>query len=207
MNREFEKIAAIAANIETDAAKLEEYRAGLLRAQEAATKAQKAKEGADSERELDKALDDERRAEEKITFFRDKLEKLRFTPRMDGAKYDELTEKAADVVRHQAAEFHALALDCLAKLTKARRDLEETAADADKVLGELDRRANVLQVRHRYRRLTFQGEPDRLREDPGEWLRHVMRFSYGAGLKMAVTDDDHGKELNIRKLWDAAGGK
>lgn len=203
MNKALEKIAQAAAAIETNQERRAEYESGLASAQAAQAAAIEAQAAAETEKELDAALDAESRARAKIGFFNAKIDELKFSPRMDGAEYDSLVESAREVVSAQAVIYNKVARDCLQRLNAARANVIQTAEDADRVLTELDNRSNVLQSRHRYKRLEFQGMPDQLKEDPNEWLHHITRFGRASGeaFKMATADDDEKTTAALYRLW------
>lgn len=183
------------------------YMRGIEAAQEAQRSAQKAKDTADTEESFDEACGAALRAREKEKFFRDKLNDIKFTPRMKDEQYETLVNTVDAAMTEAAAEFRADTIKALQILTSAYTKYNQTADEADRALKALDAAANVLQSRHRYRVYQYVGEPDRLVEDPYEWMRHAIRYTEnGRAYKLAISGFDADKKINIAaaKAWKIA---
>lgn len=160
---------------------------GIASAKEEQEAAAKAKEEAETEEGYNKACKSEARAKEKEAFFRHKLEKVDFLPRMDEGRYNDLVNAVKATVETAAAEFNEVAEKALDDLLTAKDKYYETIARADEALTDLDEAANVLQVKYRYKAITYTGGLEERREDRDEWLRHAVRFGAGQGWKLIET--------------------
>lgn len=178
MDPSLQKVMDLAAGIkQTDPEKLEGIRNGLTQARAAQEAAAQAKKEAETEAEFNKACDDAIRAREKEEFFLRLLEKYRYTPRMNDEEYDATVDSVAAVVNEAAEEYRAAAEKHVAALIQARRDYIQTITEADRALSALDDAANVLQVRFRYREMTYTGMAPQLIDDPNEWRKHATRYN------------------------------
>jgi len=170
---------------------------GIASAKEEQKAAAKAKEEAETEEDYNKACKNEARAKEKEAFYNHKLEKVDFLPRMDEGRYNDLVDAIKATVETAAEEFNEVASKALDDLLTAKDKYYETITRADEALTALDEAANVLQVKHRYRVITYAGEPEKQIEDRDEWTRHAVRFGAGQGRKLIESDSpDHNKIIS-----------
>ena len=206
MNKEFQKIIADANSISSNVPQLrEEYVKGIEAAIDNQAKAREAKEEALTGVDFDNACDRERHAHEKETFFRRKLEDLDFTPRMDEKEYEAYV-KSVQVVMNQAAdEYREKATRLMKELAALHRSYVNAMDDADQVLSDLDRAANVLQSKYRYRECVFQDTPSQYVEDSYEWMKHAVRYGAGRGQKMVLPGGDN-YDIYVGLAW-AAGDR
>ena len=206
MNDVFKKVAAAAATIGSSTPQLrEEYVKGIEAAIDDQAKAREAKEEALTGVDFDNACDRERHAHEKETFFRRKLEDLDFTPRMDEKEYEAYV-KSVQVVMNQAAdEYREKATRLMKELAALHRSYVNAMDDADQVLSDLDRAANVLQSKYRYRECVFQDTPSQYVEDSYEWMKHAVRYGAGRGQKMVLPGGDN-YDIYVGLAW-AAGDR
>ena len=204
MNKEFQKIIADANSISSNVPQLrEEYVKGIEAAIDNQAKAREAKEEALTGVDFDNACDRERYAHEKEIFFKRKLEDLDFTPRMDEKEYSAHV-KTVQVVMDQAAdEYRKKAASLMSELVATHREYVKTMDDADQALETLDRAANILQSKYRYKELTFQGAPSKYVQDGNEWRRHAVRYGSGAGYGM-ITKDGPGYDPYLCNAWHVA---
>jgi len=159
----------------------------IASAKEEQKAAAKAKEEAETEESYNKACKSEARAKEKEAFYKHKLEKVDFLPRMDEGRYNDLVNAVKATVETAAAEFNEVAEKALDDLLTAKDKYYETIARADGALTDLDEAANVLQVKYRYKVLTYTGGLEKHIEDRDEWLRHAVRFGAGQGRTLIET--------------------
>lgn len=170
---------------------------GIASAKEEQKAAAKAKEEAETEEGYSKACKSEARAKEKETFFEHKLKKLEFLPRMDEGRYNDLVDAVKATVETAAGEFNEVARKAIDDLLTAKDKYYETIARADEALTDLDEAANVLQVKYRYKVITYTGGLEERREDDSEWTRHAVRFGAGQGRKLIESDSpDHNKIIS-----------
>ena len=174
---------------------------GRAQAQAAQIQAAEAKEAAETEEEFDKACDDAIRAREKEEFFQRLIDKLDFTPRMKEDEYFEAVETVKAVVQESADAFRDVARKAMADLLQARNDFLQTQREANKVLIGLDKSANVLQTKYRYRKTEYSDGTYTLAEDPSEWTRHAVRYDQGQGVRL-ITRDVNTKDP-VNKPYDS----
>ena len=205
MNKDIRKVMDVAAGISTE---YPENRAHVLKgiadAQEAQKEAITAKENAETEADFNKACDDESHARDKEAFYKRQLDKMDFTPRMTETEYNKHVEAIEITVEKAAADFRAIAEKTINELITARDAYLSILNDADAALSELDKAANVLQSKYRYRECAFVGAPSYQVEDRSEWKRHAIRYTQnGKGCDLVLKD---GAAWNMKMCaaWKAA---
>ena len=204
MNKDIKKVMDAAAEITTE---YPENRAHILKgiadAQEAQKEAITAKETAETETDFNKACDDEMHARDKEAFYKRQLDKMDFTPRMSEEEYYKHVETIEMTVEKAAADFRAYAEKMINDLTKARETYLSTLTDADTALSELDRAANVLQSKYRYKECAFVNAPSHYVEDRNEWKRHAVRYiKSGKGYDL-ITKDGNAWNIKMCAAWKA----
>ena len=177
MQKDLQRIADAAAKItKEEPATRAEYVKGLEKARKDQEDAEKEKDAAETEKEFDAAREKKKNAEDKEEFFKRQIDKIDFSMRMPEKEYLEHVAEAEKVVNAAVLAYQKKAEELMQELQAARADLLEVADDATRVLRYLDEAANVLQVKHRYRKYELLNAPPIMREDPAEWERHAIRF-------------------------------
>lgn len=172
-----------------------EYKKAVQEAHNALEAAEAAKENADSPEAFEKACDDARHAQERISFFENKLNKVKFTPRMDETEYNKKVNTEIQKVKSAATDFKKVASKAMNELKAAYNTYIGIFKAADKTLEDLDADANILQCKFRYHEQRFQGMPASFTEDPSEWKRHAVRFgSTGKGYDLIAKDGNEWNE-------------
>ena len=186
MNKDLAKIASMAEAIETETNTKQSYLDAIAKAEAAQARAHEAKEHAETEDDFDLACDAETHAKEKVAFFKRKLDEHDFTPRMNEADYYKAVDMANNVMEKAAANYQKIMNKCIAELVEAKDVYMQTARDADRVLEVLDKKANVLQSKYRYREQTYLNAPSKFTEDRGYWREKATRFLQGKAYGLAV---------------------
>lgn len=204
-NKEIQKVRDAAAEIATE---YPEKRAHIMQciadAQSAQKEAITAKENAETEAEFNKACDDENHARDKEKFYKRQLDKIDFTPRMTEKEYNKHVEAIETTVEKAAADFRIIAEKTINELIAAKEAYLSILNDADAALSELDKAANVLQSKYRYRECAFVGAPSYQVKDLNEWKRHAIRYTKnGKGCDLVMKD---GTVWNMKMCaaWKAA---
>ena len=203
VNPDLQQVIDLAFSInQAEPEKIEELKRGLNQARAAQEEAARAKEEAENEAEFNKACDDAIRAREKEEFFTRLLNKYQFTPRMDETEYFAAVDTVKAVVDDAITEYRQRAREAMSVLIEARHNLIKVQKDANRTLNILNRSANVLQSKYRYRTTERSGGvihqvngEDKVfpaqtirTEDPDEWRKHAVRYDEGQAVDKALRD-------------------
>lgn len=205
MNDVLKKTAAAVAALEKENPETRaQYLKGIADAKAAQAEAAQAKEAATTEGDFDKACGDESRARDREQFYKRQLDRLDFSPRMKEADYYDYVDKVSRAVEEAADDFQKAAKKAIAEIAAAKAAYLATAIEADNILRALDRSANVLQVKYRYKETHYTGGAVTLAEDHDEWKKHALRY-IGTGLaySLATMGDDGEIDEKVVEAWHA----
>ena len=216
-------LAQIAQEISTitdgDAEKKAACQASIREARDAAEAAVKKKKNAKTPEEYNEACREERRQRDNEDFYRKELNELEsvFTARIPDSKYYGYIESISGIVNESAEEYRKIALESMDKLLVARRKLLETINAADAAMIDLDERSQVLQSKHRKKKLVYkmdeydENQPGKtlfLRpqyvDDMDTWTMYAKRFSDRETMEnLACNNNDPKKARMLSEAWTA----